>query len=98
MSFDDVDDPEISMMGLSEDAEVMVGGEMSRLDVELVEDMSGCHEVGPDLFDVGVLELVGPVVVMFVDFSLKMTPVGMDFRVDLNNYVAHININISCNR
>jgi hypothetical protein len=91
VSFYDVDDPEISKMGLSKDAEVMVVGEMSRLDVKLVENMSGCHAVGPDLFDVGVLELVGPVVVMLVDFSLKMTPVGMDVRIDLNNYVAHIN-------
>ena len=78
------------MMGLSKDAEVMVVGEMSRLDVELVENMSGCDEVSPDLFDLGVLELVGPVVVMLGDFTLKMTPVGMDIRIDLNNYVAHI--------
>jgi hypothetical protein len=45
----DVDNFELSKSGFSENGEVVVVGEVARLDVELVEDLSLSDEVGPNL-------------------------------------------------
>lgn len=90
MSFHDVDDPsalEVAVLG--QHTEVMMVGEMSALDVELVEDMSGSGMLNPHILDVCVLEFVVPVMVVLGDLSGDEAPMGMDVRVDLNNGVTH---------
>ena len=89
MSFHDVDDPELAKMSLSKHTEVMVGGEVAALDVELVEDVSGGDVVGPNILDMGVLQLVVPVVMVLVDFGTEEAPVALDVSVYLDYGVAH---------
>ncbi len=89
MSFLDVEDPVVPEMSLSQNSEVVVAGEMSTLDVELVEHVAGGDEVGPHLLDVGVVELMVPVMVVLADLGTEETPVSMHVCVYINQGVAH---------
>jgi hypothetical protein len=94
----DVDNFELSKSGFSENGEVMVVGEVARLDVELVEDLSLSDEVGPNLFNLSVLQLISPVVVVILDLNHEEIPVTENVGIDLHLNVAHINKIISNNK
>lgn len=91
VAFRNVDDSVHSVEDFSQDGEVVVMGEVARLDLELDEGVVVSDEVDHGFGDLCVFELVGPVVVMVADLLLQEAPVGDDFGVHLNNYVAHIN-------
>lgn len=89
MSFLDVDDsvPVVGVLG--QHGEVVVGGEVSALDVELVEDVVGSCVLRPHLLDVRVLQLVVPVVVVSAYLFAEEAPVGVDGGVNGDDLVAH---------
>lgn len=95
MTFHDVKDPEDSEISFSENCEVVVMGEMARLDVVLVLDMSGSEHIDPNFLDVGVFKHVGEVMMVMLDLMHEMTPMLINFGVYLNNYVTHTNKIIS---
>jgi len=64
VSFLNVDDLVVSEVGFSKDCEMMMVGEMSTLDMELVKYVSWCNKVCPYFFDVGVFQLLMPMVVV----------------------------------
>lgn len=90
MSLDDVDDPVESVFGLGQDGEVMVVREVSALDVELVDPVVMADVPLPNLLNVGVLQLVMPVMVMALDLFNIDAPVTVDFRSDLDDFKAHV--------
>lgn len=89
MSFFDVEDREVSVANVSQNGEVPVVGEVSCLDVELVEHLVMADAVGPNLIDVGVFELV-QVVVVLVELMMQVVPVVLHITVQLNLNVYHL--------
>lgn len=90
MSFLDVKNPELSELGFSEDGEMVVGWEVTTLDVVLIEDVSWGNQVGPNFFNVCILKLVMPMVVMLGDLAGEETPVALDVSIDFNHLEAHL--------
>jgi hypothetical protein len=87
----DVVDSVVSVFDLGEDGEVVMVGEVSGLDVELEEGMSGGDLIDPDLLDLGVLQLGRIVVVVLVDLHHDEVPVAQDLGIHVNNQIAHRN-------
>ena len=89
MAFDDVDDSVETILGFSQYCEVVVVGEVSALDVELVDPVVVTHVLLPDLLNVGVVQLVLILMVVLHDFFDVVGPVLMHFRSCLNNPEFH---------
>lgn len=89
MSFYDVDDPVETVLCFCKDGEVMVVGEVSALDVELVDPVVMSDVPDPNLLNVGILQFIVPVVVVFSDFFDIEAPVTVDLRSYLDDLKAH---------
>jgi hypothetical protein len=57
VSLNGIQDPEMTVFGLSKDCEVMVVGEMASFDVELIENFMMADSVSPNLINGCVLKL-----------------------------------------
>lgn len=67
MSFHDVDDTVETVLSLGQHSEMVVAGEVTTLDVELIDPVVRTNVSFPDLSDLGMFQLGLVVMVMLLD-------------------------------
>ena len=92
MAFLHVDDFEVIVLNITEYREMMVVGEMSSLNVELIEHFMVMDPVSPNMLDDGVLQLMLEMMVMMEQFLKESLPVSLDMDIDFNFLVRHSDV------
>lgn len=89
MALVDVDDTVLPVQGFHQDCEVVVLGEVPAFDVELVEPIVMSNMLLPDLFDVSIIQLLLPVMMVHLYFFGVQTPVSHHFGSHCNHLETH---------
>lgn len=89
MTFNNVDDFVEAILSFCQDGEVVMAGEVSTLDVELIDPVMRTNVSLPYFFNVSIFQFMFPSVMMFFDFFDIMFPVSMYFRGNFNDFELH---------